>query len=68
MRFKAFYLWLMACLCPLLAQAAELDSLLQVLDRTIATHHTYAERHESQIDSLKSACNPKHCPMKTVIG
>lgn len=59
MRFKAFYLWLMACLCPLLAQAAELDSLLQVLDRTIATHHTYAERHESQIDSLKKCLQSK---------
>lgn len=59
MRFKAFYLWLMACLCPLLVQAAELDSLLQVLDRTIATHHTYAERHESQIDSLKKCLQSK---------
>lgn len=59
MRFKAFYLWLMACLCPLLAQAAELDSLLQVLDRTIATHYTYAERHEAQIDSLKKCLQSK---------
>lgn len=53
MRFKYFYLLLVGCLYPWMAQASRLDSLLQVLDKTIASHRLYAARHEQKIDSLK---------------
>lgn len=53
MWFKAFGLLILGCLYTGVAQTAELDSLLQVLDKAIASHQVYAERHEQKIDSLK---------------
>ena len=35
------------------AEAARLDSLLSVLDETIASHQTYVVQHEAQIEVLK---------------
>lgn len=53
MWLKVFCLWMIGCLYAGMVWSAELDSLLRVLDKTVASHQVYVDRHERQIDSLK---------------
>lgn len=47
------------------AEAARLDSLLSVLDKTIASHQTYADRHEARIEALESRLADASLPDST---
>lgn len=53
MRFKVFCLLLVLCMPGEIAVASGLDSLLLVLDKTIASHAIYVNQRETRIRILK---------------